>query len=85
MLRGLGRMHTVARNLKDYEDIVVALLQTGRRSVRSLVADLQAVRHDCALWNAGAWAKGIEALALSSYEVRSMGDSMHVISASPSQ
>jgi hypothetical protein len=83
LLRGLGRMHTVARNLKDYEDIVVALLQTGRHSVRSLVGDLRAVRHDCTLWNVAAWVKGIEALALRSYEVRSIGDSKHVISAAP--
>ncbi len=72
-------MHTVARNLQDYEDLVVALLHTQRDSVRSLVEDVRAVRNECMLWNAGAWVKGIEALALRSYEVRSLGGSMHVI------
>ncbi len=72
-------MHTVARNLRDYEDLVVALLQTQRDSVRSLVEDVRAARHESVLWNAGAWVKGIETLALRSYEVRSLGGSMHVI------
>jgi predicted O-linked N-acetylglucosamine transferase (SPINDLY family) len=79
LLRGLGPMHTVARNLRDYEDLVVALLQTQRDSVRALVEDVRAARHESVLWNAGAWVKGIETLALRSYEVRSLGGSMHVI------
>jgi hypothetical protein len=81
LLRGLGRMHTVARNIQDYEDLVVTLLQTQRDSVRSLVGDLRAVRNGCSLWDAGAWAKGIETLALRSFEVRSIGGGMHVIAA----
>ena len=72
-------MHTVARNLRDYEDLVVALLQTQRDSVRSLAEDVRAARHKSVLWNAGAWVKGIETLALRSYEVRSLGGSMHVV------
>ena len=83
MLRGLARMHTVARSLQDYEDIVVALLHPERRSVRALVGDVRAIRPNCTLWNAGAWVKAIEALALRSYEIRSIGDSMHVISSAP--
>lgn len=72
-------MHTVARSIQDYEDLVVALLQTHRASVRSIVGDLRAVRNECSLWNAGAWVEAFETLALRSYEVRSMGGSMHVL------
>jgi hypothetical protein len=72
-------MHTVARSIQDYEDLVVALLQTQRASVRSLVGDLRAIRNECSLWNAAAWVEAFETLALRSYEVRSMGGSMHVI------
>jgi hypothetical protein len=72
-------MHTVARDLQDYEDLVVALLQTQRVSVRALVRDVRAVRDGCTLWNAGAWVEGIETLALRSYEVRLTGGGMHVI------
>ena len=72
-------MHTIARNLQDYEDLVVALLHTQHGKVRSLVEDVRAVRNESMLWNAGAWSKGMEALALRSYEVRSLGGSMHVV------
>lgn len=82
LLRGLGRMHTVARNIQDYEDLVVTLLQTQRNSVRSLVGGLRAVRNGCSLWDVGAWVKGIETLAQRSFEVRSIGGGMHVIATS---
>jgi hypothetical protein len=79
LLRGLGRMHTVARNLQDYEELVVALLQTKRNGVQSLVRDVRAIRSDCTLWNTEAWVRAIESLALHSFDVRSIGASMHVI------